>query len=422
MKFNLTARIFLGMILGVLTGIVIHQTFRTEAIHTFEEMVQYASRYRAIYYFKILSDIFLRMIKMIVAPLVLTTLVVGVAKVGNFRTVGRIGLKTILYFQAATIVALVMGLILVNMLEPGRHMQVDLPTSSVETGLSVKQQDLKTFITHVIPASVVDAMANNEILPIVVFSLFFGVALGALNTQGEPLVKTFDIAAHVMFKVTNYVMSFAPFGVFGAIAAVIADKGPGILTGYLYLIGSFLGGLLLFIFGILFLVCLVLGIPYLKLLRMIKDPAILAFSTASSEAAMPKLMEALEKFGVPKRIVSFVVPLGYSFNLDGSIMYMTFATVFIAQVYNVDLNFGQEMTMMLTLMLTSKGMAGVPRASFVVIAGTCANFGIPIEGIGILMGVDQLLDMGRSATNVVGNAVAACVVDRWEGKNESGTT
>jgi Na+/H+-dicarboxylate symporter len=393
------------MILGILTG-HFYRTFNPEpeAYQAFADNIQ------------ILSDIFLRLIKMIIAPLVFSTLVVGVAKAGDFKTVGRIGIKTIVYFQFATILALSLGLILVNLFEPGKVMQLPLPATDAVSGINKVAPGLKEFITHVIPTSVIDAMAHNEILPIVIFSLFFGIAAAALGEKSKGLIHAFDSLSHVMFKVTNYVMLFAPFGVFGAIAAVVAKQGIGIISGYIYLIACFYFGLLFFAFVILGSICFVLKIPFFRLLGLIKEPILLAFSTASSEAAFPKTVEALEKYGCSSRIVSFVLPLGYSFNLDGSIMYMTFATVFIAQAYGIDMTLQQEITMMLMLLVTSKGMAGVPRASLVVIAGMLSAFHIPEAGLLLLLGIDQLLDMGRSATNVIGNAVASAVVSKWEGE------
>lgn len=390
---KLTTQIFLGMLLGILVG------------HFFKDIA---------FDLKILSDIFLRLIKMIIAPLVFTTLVVGVAKVGDFKSVGRIGIKTILYFQFATALALILGLIIVNVFKPGYFMHMELPTQGADTGIQTQAININEFISHIFPTSIIQAMANNEILPIVIFSLFFGIAAAAIGEQGKPMVKVLDSAMHIMLKVTNYVMAFAPMGVFGALAAVVSKQGIDVLYGYVYLMACFFGGLLFFIFVILFGICTILRIPFLKLLSHIKEPILLAFSTASSESAFPKTIEGLEKFGCSSRIVSFVLPLGYSFNLDGSIMYMTFATVFIAQAYGINLSLQQEITMMLILLVTSKGMAGVPRASLVVIAGTLATFHIPVEGLLLVLGVDQILDMGRSATNVVGNAVATAVVSKWE--------
>lgn len=358
----------------------------------------------------------MRLIKMIIAPLVFSVLIVGVAKVGDFGSVGRIGIKTLLYFTTLAIVSLLIGLLLVDLFRPGSTMVLELPKAGVQTGVEAARSfDGKGFIEHIIPSSIADAMARNEILPIVIFALFFGVAVAAIGKKGEIVISFFDAVSHVMFKVTNYVMAFAPFAVFGALAAVVASQGIGVLTGYLYLIGTFYLGLLLFIFVILFLICSLFRIKFFSLLRYIKEPVLLAFSTASSEAAMPKTIESLEKFGCSNRIVSFVIPLGYSFNLDGSMMYMTFATVFIAQAYGIHMSIPEQITMLLILLVTSKGIAGIPRASLVVIAGMLTYFRIPVEGLLLLLGIDQVLDMGRTATNVVGNAVATAVVSRWEG-------
>lgn len=366
--------------------------------------------------FSILSDIFLRLIKMIIAPLVFAVLVLGVAKVGDFKSVGRIGLKTLIYFTVATLIALSLGLVIVNTFEPGKVMHLDLPEANADTGVKSNAQDAKNFISHVIPESIFDAMAKNDVLPIVVFALFFGVAAASVGKQGDSLVKACDGLAHIMFKVTNYVMSFAPIGIFGAITAVVIQQGLDVLSGYVYLIVCFFGGLLFFVFVVLWIISLMFKIKFYKLLSHIKEPILLAFSTASSESAMPKTIEALEKHGISNRIVSFVLPLGYSFNLDGSIMYMTFATVFIAQSYGIEIGMADQIKMMLILLVTSKGMAGVPRASLVVIAGMLGMFNIPGEGLLLLLAVDQILDMGRSATNVVGNAVASAVVARLEGE------
>jgi len=376
--------------------------------HTAAELDVFASR------ISILSDIFLRLIKMIIAPLVFATLVVGVAKVGDFKSVGRIGLKTILYFQFATILALLLGLLLVNFFEPGKIMNLQIPAQSASSGVSAKGLNAKDFITHVIPKSIVEAMANNDILPIVVFALFFGLAAASVGEKAKMVVNAMDAVSHIMFKVTNFVMKFAPYGVFGAVAAVVAKQGLSVISGYLYLIATFYGGLLFFGLVILGLICYFLKIPFIKLLQHIREPILLAFSTASSESAFPKTIEALEKYGCSNRIISFVLPLGYSFNLDGSIMYMAFATQFIAQAYGMDLNIQQQIMMLLMLLVTSKGMAGVPRASMVVIAGMLESFNIPEAGLLLILGVDQILDMGRSATNVVGNAVATAVVSKWE--------
>ena len=425
--------IVFAMVLGIITGAVINKIksdeydslrakAKTEINPPSVDRIQELNSNEKIEkkeiasYFSIFSDIFLRLIKMIIAPLVFSVLVVGVAKVGDFKSVGRIGAKTLVYFTFATLIALILGLFIVNIFEPGKSMKLELPETGTETGVKPNQQTAKNFISHVIPESITDSMSKNEILPIVVFALFFGVAAASLKSQGETVIKLLDSVSHVMFKVTNFVMNFAPIGVFGAITAVVIQQGLDVLSGYLFLISCFFGGLLFFVFVFLFLICFFLRISFYKLLNEIKEPVLLAFSTASSESAMPKTIEALEKFGISNRVVSFVLPLGYSFNLDGSIMYMTFATVFIAQAYGIQIGFADQIQMMLILLVTSKGMAGVPRASLVVIAGMLTLFNIPVEGLLLLLAVDQLLDMGRSATNVVGNAVASAVVARWEGE------
>jgi len=304
----------------------------------------------------------------------------------------------------------------VNILRPGKMMQIDLPNAGADTGIEVKKMTMENFITHLFPQSFFEALATNEILQIVVFSVFFGIATAAIGDHGKIIIKGLDAVSEVMFKIVSYVMGFAPYGVFGAVAAVIAQKGLGILGGYLYLIVCFFATLAFFILVVLPTICLVAKVPYWKLLSYVKDALFLSFSTASSEASMPLQIEQLKKFGVSERIVSFVLPLGYSFNLDGSMMYMTFAVGFIAQAYGIELTIAQQVTMMLTLLITSKGIAGVPRASLVVIAGTMSMFNLPAEGLILLFAVDWLLDMGRSATSVAGNAVATAVVAKWEGE------
>ena len=438
-KNKLISFIVIAMLAGLILGYGVNKTLTTNkflysrseiqkikdpvvkekvdaAITRYEEKVFRDSKKEVASNYSILSDIFLHLIKMIIAPLVLAVLVIGVAKVGDFKSVGRIGLKTLVYFTSVTLIALALGLIVVNVFEPGKVMHLDLPANNVETGIKTNAQTSRNFIDHIIPESIIRSMAANDILPIVVFALFFGVAAASIGAAGLPVIKAFDSLSHVMFKVTNFVMNFAPVGVFGAITAVVIQQGLDVLGGYLYLILCFFGGLLFFVFAVLFLICLSFRISYLKLLKDIKEPVLLAFSTASSESAMPKTIEALEKHGISNRIVSFVLPLGYSFNLDGSIMYMTFATVFIAQSYGMDIGMADQIKMMLILLVTSKGMAGVPRASLVVIAGMLSLFKIPGEGLLLLLAVDQLLDMGRSATNVIGNAVASAVVARLEGE------
>ena len=364
--------------------------------------------------FSLMADIFLRLIKMIVAPLVFSTLVVGVAKLGDMKAVGRIGGKTLLWFFSASFVSLLLGAILVNFFKPGIAMHLSVPDVTLDTGIKRTALTLKDFLYHVFPASVFESMAKNEILQIVVFALFFGVATAAIGEKGEIVIKAFDAISHVILKVTGYVMNFAPLAVFGAMTAIIAKQGLGILKTYSIFIGEFYFALLL-----LWILLLLAGSLFVKrriftLIQRIKEPTMLAFSTSSSEAAFPKTMMELERFGCENRIVSFVLPLGYSFNLDGSMMYMTFASLFIAQSYGIHLDIGTQMSMLMVLMLTSKGIAGVPRASLVVIAGTLATFNIPEAGLALLLGIDPLLDMGRSATNVIGNSVATVAVSKWE--------
>ncbi|MFD2865044.1 dicarboxylate/amino acid:cation symporter [Mucilaginibacter antarcticus] len=371
-------------------------------------------------YFTILSDIFLRLIKMIVAPLVFTTLVVGVAKVGDIKAVGRIGGKTLLWFLSATLVSLLLGMVLVNLFQPGSNMNLMLPDSHLGTDIQKTALSLKDFISHVFPKSIFEAMSNNEILQIVVFALFFGVATASIGPKGEIVVVAFDAIAHVILKITGYVMRLAPFAVFGAIAAIVAKQGIGILSTYALFIGEFYFSLFVLWMVIIAAGFFVLKGRAFKLVGSIKDAMLIAFGTSTSEAAYPRVLIEMERFGCSNKIVSFVLPLGYSFNLDGSMMYMTFASLFLAQSYGIHLSFAQQLTMLLTLMLTSKGIAGVPRASLVVIAGTIAMFNIPEAGLALLIGIDPLLDMGRSATNVLGNAMATAVVSKWEGELTDG--
>jgi len=366
--------------------------------------------------FTILSDIFLRLIKMIVGPLIFTTLVVGVAKLGDINAVGRIGGKTLLWFLSATLVSLLLGMLLVNFFEPGTEMHLVLPDSHLGTDIKATGVTLKDFISHVVPRSFFEAMANNEVLQIVVFSLFFGIATAAIGDMGHIVIKAMDAIAHVIFKITGYIMLLAPLAVFGAITAVVAKQGLGVLSTYAIFIGEFYFSLLILWLIIVLAGFFVLRTRVFNLVNRIKDAMLVAFGTSTSEAAYPKLLLELEQFGCNSKIVSFVLPLGYSFNLDGSMMYMTFASVFLAQAYGIHLSFIHEITMLLILMLTSKGMAGIPRASLVVIAGTISMFNIPEAGLALLLGIDPLLDMGRSATNVLGNAMATAVVSKWEGE------
>ncbi len=364
--------------------------------------------------FSIFTEVFLRLIKMIIAPLVFATLVAGVAKLGDLKAVGRIGGKTLLWFMTASLVSLALGAVLVNLFQPGKMLELEMPDGAAGIGLEHAAITLKGFITHIFPTSLTDAMAKNEILQIVIFALLFGVGAAAMGDKADGLIKAMDAIGHVMLKVTTFVMYVAPFAVFSAITTIIAKKGMGVLATYATFIGEFYLGLILLWVILLFVAWLMLRQRTTTFVNHLKQPLLLAFSTASSESAYPKMLEQLERFGCRNRIVSFVLPLGYSFNLDGSMMYMTFASLFIAQAYGIELSVGDQVTMLLTLMITSKGIAGVPRASLVVIAGTISAFGIPEAGLVLLLGVDHLLDMGRSATNVIGNAVATVAVDRWE--------
>jgi len=366
-------------------------------------------------YLSIVTTLFLRLIKMIIAPLVFSTLVVGIAHMGDTAALGRVGLKSLLWFVCASLLSLTLGLVLVNLLQPGVGLRLDVPAATAASGVARAGFNLQDFVTHIVPASMVEAMATNEILQIVVFSLFVGVAITAVGEPARPLVRAVEALVAVMLQITNYVMRFAPFAVFAAVASTLAERGPRVLGDLAYFMGSFYLGLLILWLLLIGIAFALLGQRTRFLVRYVRDPLILAFSTASSEAAYPRTLEALDKFGVPPRIASFVLPLGYSFNLDGSMMYMTFASLFIAQAYGIDLSLGEQITMLLVLMVTSKGIAGVPRASLVVISATLSLFKIPEAGLLLILAVDHFLDMGRSATNVIGNAVAASVVAKWEG-------
>jgi proton glutamate symport protein len=395
---SLTVQILIGLVIGILIGWLEPGWGKT---------------------IKPMADIFLRMIKMIIAPLIFSTLVIGIAGTGDFKKVGRIGLKAIIYFEIATTIALLIGLATVNVFKPGQYItqsvtQESAPAQSAKP-LVQEPQSGSDFLIKVFPTSVVDAMATGNILQLVIFSIFFGLALAAIGDKGQPLVSVLNTVAETMFRFTDFVMKFAPFGVMAAIAATVGDKGLGVLRGYASLVVCFYGALVFFIFVVLFLVCALIRVPFLRLFKVIREPFTIAFTTASSEAALPTAMESMERFGCPRDIVGFVLPTGYSFNLDGATLYLSLASIFIAQVYGIPLDFKTQLAMMLTLMLTSKGVAGVPRASLVILAGTVASFNLPMEGVALLLGIDQILDMGRTATNVTGNCVATAVVARWEG-------
>ena len=397
--------ILIAMIAGILIGWAFHSTL------TAVQITQIAS------YFKIVTDVFLRLIKMIIAPLVFATIVSGLISMGKSSSLGSITLKAMSWFIGASFISLLLGMGLANLFQPGSGMNLSIPKEVVDVGVSATSLSLETFITHIFPRSFAEAMTNNEILQILVFSIFFGSALAYVQHHSEATVigRIIDELCKVMFRITDYVMAFAPIAVFAAIASAITVQGPKLILDYSIFIGQFYVGLL-----ILWTILIAFGYIFLKkdvfkLMRAVREPTMLAFATASSESAYPKTMEALDKFGVPKRITSFVLPLGYSFNLDGSMMYMAFAVLFIAQAYNIDLSFAQQALILLTLMITSKGIAGVSRASIVVIASTLAMFKLPEAGILLILAVDQFLDMGRTATNVIGNSIATAVIARTEG-------
>ena len=409
-KNKLGRRIAIGIALGVLVG---------WACHHFAGSAQRAEEIAS--YFSLVTDIFLRMIKMIIAPLVFATLVGGIASMGNSRSVGRIGLRAMTWFVTASVVSLAIGMGLVNLFQPGAGLNMEVVQHAASPAMvNTGDFSLKVFISHVFPRSIAEAMANNEILQIVVFSLFFGFALAGVKRAGYTrIVDSIEELAKVMFKITDFVMAFAPIGVFAAIASAITTQGVGLLVDYGKLIAEFYLAILI-LWAVLFGAgYFFLGRSVFTLGKLIREPVLLAFSTASSESAYPKTMEALEKFGAPKRVSSFVLPLGYSFNLDGSMMYQAFAIMFIAQAYNIDLSFTQQLLILLTLMVTSKGMAGVARASVVVVAATLPMFNLPEAGILLILGIDQFLDMARTATNVVGNSIATAVVAKSEPCDES---
>src|SRR5262245_14602075 len=407
MKFKLppAATILIAMVIGIIVGYMVFINFPDK-----KSAGQIAG------YISLFSDVFLRLIKMLIGPLVFSTLVVGIAHLGDAASVGRVFGKAIAWFITASLVSLVLGLILANLLQPGHNLGLPLPDIGASANLATSKFTLKDFVSHLVPKSFAEAMANNEILQIVVFSMFFGIALASLGERAKTLVAAIDELAHAMLKITGYVMKLAPIAVMAAMAATVAVNGLEILLKFAVLMGDFYIGLIL-LWGILILAGFVfLGPRVFRLLVLIKEAFFISFATASSEAAYPKILDALDRFGVKRKISSFVLPLGYSFNLDGSMMYCTFATLFIAQAYGIELSMGTQITMLLILMLTSKGMAGVPRASLVVIAATLNQFSIPEAGLLLILGVDAFLDMGRSATNAIGNSIASAAVAKWEGQ------
>lgn len=406
MKNNkLFVAIILALIMGIIAGAINHYYFPS-----FQE--EFSKNV------KLLGTIFIRMVQMIIAPLVFSTLVVGIAKMGDLKMVGRVGAKAMAWFISASLISLLLGLVLVNTLKPGIGTDISLDQLDGASEIIDKTQSfsVEEFVKHLVPKSIFEAMATNEILQIVIFSILFGIALASLGRKGKLIISSLDTLSHVILKMVTYIMWVAPFGVFGSVAAAVAKHGFGIFSLYAnYLIAFFIGIIVLWII-LLIVGYMFLGKRLFVLLQRIKNPLLIAFSTTSSEAVFPKLVEELERFGCQNKIVSFTLPLGYSFNLDGSMMYMTFASIFIAQVYGIDMSLGEQLTMLLVLMLTSKGVAGVPRASLIVIVATCAMFGIPPEGIALILPIDHFCDMARSMTNVLGNSLATAVIDKWETK------
>ena len=406
---GLTGQILIAMFLGAILGVIIHNSTTVESAQEFSNKI------------KMLATIFIRLVQMIIAPLVFTTLVVGIAKLGDIKTVGRIGGKALAWFFTASFISLLIGMLYVNLLQPGVGLNLSNIDLATATDVTAKTQNLsfENFIEHIVPKSLFEAMATNEILQIVIFSIFFGLAAASIGDYAKPVTDFLDRTSHIVLKMVNFVMKFAPIGVFGAIAGVFAVRDfQELAITYFKFFGSFLVGI-----GTLWVILIFVGVLFLgkrmkTLLQHIVSPLIIAFSTTSSEAVFPKLTEELERFGVKDKIVSFMLPLGYSFNLDGSMMYMTFAGIFIAQAYGIHLDYPTQFTMLFVLMLTSKGIAGVPRASLVVVAATCGMFKIPIEGIALILPIDHFCDMFRSATNVLGNALATSVVGKWEDEKE----
>jgi proton glutamate symport protein len=393
-RVSLTAWIFIAMVLGVALGALYPDIGKAD-------------------WMAALATVFLRLIKSIIAPLIFATLVYGIAGTGSVKTMGRIGLKAIIYFEVLTTIALFLGLGAVNLVRPGEGLTLDRATG--ETGLPQATPSLSATLEHTFPASVIDAMARGDVLQIVVFSFLFGAACAAIGLKAAPVVEVCKSLSEVMFRYTKYVMYLAPIGVGAAMAHPIGSKGIGVLLGLGKLILTLYGALFIFIVVVLGAVALIARIPIGRFIRAVREPYILAFSTASSEAALPLALENIERMGVPRHIVSFVLPTGYSFNLDGSTLYLSLASVFVAQAAGVHMPLSQQLMMMLTLMLTSKGVAAVPRASLVILAGTLVTFGLPVSGVALILGADALMDMARTSVNLLGNCMAAVVVARWEG-------
>jgi Na+/H+-dicarboxylate symporter len=402
---KLTHFILGAMILGIISGYLVHLYGAASGF-----AVQYVE------YISVLTDIFLRLIKMIIAPLVFSTLVVGIARMGDASAIGRVGLKTFGWFISMSLVSLLLGLVMVNLLDPGVGVNLPIPEVTASTGLDKGGFHVREFFQHIFPSSIFEAMSKNEILQIVVFAIFFGVAAGSFGQRAEEFVRNLDMLSHIMLKITTAVMKFAPVAVFAAVSSVIAENGLDILFTYGKFMASFYASILMLWLVIILISSLILKRRAFHLVSMLRQPILLAFTTASSEAAYPMTLEQVERFGCKNKIASFVLPIGYSFNLDGSMMYCSFAAIFIAQVYGIDMPLSQQLIMLLVLMITSKGIAGVPRASLVVIAATLSQFNLPEAGVLLILGIDHFLDMARSATNVLGNGLATAVISKWEGE------
>lgn len=367
------------------------------------------------------ATIFLRMVKMIIAPLLFATLVVGIAGHSEIKQLGKIGIKTIIYFELVTTIALFIGLVCGNLFQPGIGFNLNATAANIQQANTFVTQShtyssVHEMVLSIFPTSIVEAMATGNLLQIVVFSIIFAIAICAIGKDAKPVVDLLKSVSKIMFKFTEYVMYFAPMGIFGAIAYTIGTNGLSVLNGYLKVILSLYAALAIFVILVLIIVCKIVKISFRALIKTLEEPALLAFTTASSEAAFPKAIEIMENFGVPKNIVGFVMPTGYTFNLDGSTLYLAIAVIFSAQIAGINLSFEQQIIIMIALMLTSKGIAGVPRVSLIVLAGTLASFDIPLLGVAILLGIDQILDMGRTTVNLIGNCIATVVIARWERK------
>ena len=478
-KLSLTQQIFIGLAIGIIIGYVIHRGDQTQTLQ--QQMAESVSRLELdpaaktsllaavngadtptkaaelvntvknanlaspakeqvlawatgldeahqrkdnlIQWVRVLSRIFLSLIKMLIAPLIFSTLVVGIASAGDMKKVGRIGLKAMAYFTCATLLALVIGLVAVNLVKPGKgiHLPSEQSAEAKEIAANAGKMTPQNHIVNIFPTSLIKSMAENDVLQIVVFSLIFAVALAGIGDKAKPMIAFCESLSEAMFKFTNYVMKFAPWGVGAAIAVTVGGKGLGVLWNLAKLILTLYGALAVFILLVLMPVAFLIRLPFKRFFQMVREPATLAFVTTSSESAFPKALENMERLGVPRRIVSFILPLGYSFNLDGSTLYLSLAAMFVAQAADIHLSIGQQIMMLLTLMLSTKGIAAVPRASLVVLAGTLAQFGLPLQGIALILGVDEFMDMARTATNVIGNCLATAVVARWEGEfNDAG--